>query len=148
MHICLIPHVFWKNNRDLEPLKYLYEQTAEKDRICVIESGTAAELKGYISRCRFFIGARTHSTIAAYSSLVPTLVVGYSIKSKGIARDLFGNEENYVLPVQGLKIKTDLRDRFIWLMEHENDISARLQAVIPDYIDMAKVDLKTILSIK
>ena len=49
-----------------------------------------------------FIGARTHATIAAYSSCVPTLVVGYSIKARGIAKDLFGTDEGYVLPVQAL----------------------------------------------
>ena len=57
-----------------------------------------------------FIGARTHSTIAAYSSGVPTLVVGYSVKAKGIAKDLFGTEENYVLPVQALKEENNLKD--------------------------------------
>ena len=66
------------------------------------------ELKGYIARCRFFVGARTHATIAAYSSCVPTLVLGYSVKSRGIARDLFGNEENYVLPVQSLQEPDEL----------------------------------------
>lgn len=55
-----------------------------------------------------FIGARTHATIAAYSSLVPTLVVGYSVKARGIARDLFGTEKNYVLPVQLLRKEEDL----------------------------------------
>ncbi len=53
----------------------------------------AKELKGYISRCRAFVGARTHSTIAAYSTGVPTLAIGYSVKARGIAKDLFGTEE-------------------------------------------------------
>jgi polysaccharide pyruvyl transferase WcaK-like protein len=48
------------------------------------------------------VGARTHSTIAAYSSGVKTLVIGYSVKSRGIAKDLFGDYEGYVLPVQEL----------------------------------------------
>jgi polysaccharide pyruvyl transferase WcaK-like protein len=39
-----------------------------------------------------FIGARTHATIAALSSGVPTLSLSYSNKSKGINRDIFGNE--------------------------------------------------------
>ena len=49
------------------------------------------------------MGARTHSTIAAYSSGVPTLVIGYSVKSRGIATDLFGTTEGYVLPVQEIR---------------------------------------------
>ena len=56
-------------------------------RVMLVQDCNCEELKGYISRCRFFIGARTHATIAAYSSQVPTLVVGYSVKAKGIAKD-------------------------------------------------------------
>jgi len=40
-----------------------------------------------------FAGARTHSTIAALSSGVPTLSFAYSIKARGINRDLFGHTE-------------------------------------------------------
>ena len=95
------------------------------------------QLKGYISRCRFFIGARTHATIAAYSTLVPTLVLGYSVKSRGIATDLFGTGEHYVLPVQQLCTADAMTDAFQWLMEHEEDIRSRLKAEMPRYIEDA-----------
>lgn len=49
-----------------------------------------------------FIGVRIYVTIAAYSTEVPTLVLGYSVKSRGIAKDIFGSEENYVIPVQDI----------------------------------------------
>lgn len=42
------------------------------------------EVKGYISRCHFFIGSRMHATIAAVSSGVPTLPLAYSRKFKGV----------------------------------------------------------------
>ena len=80
-------------NNDLEVLAQLYDEFKDNDRIMLIGDHNCMELKGYIARCRFFVGARTHATIAAYSSCVPTLVLGYSVKSRGIARDLFGNEE-------------------------------------------------------
>ena len=35
-----------------------------------------------------FIGARTHAVISAYSTCVPSIALGYSIKSRGIAIDL------------------------------------------------------------
>ena len=101
MSVALIPHVVWKNDDDRRPLKELYDRCAtsftkeEQARICVIEDHDCQQLKGYIANCRMFIGARTHATIAAYSSCVPTLVVGYSVKARGIAIDLFGTEENY-----------------------------------------------------
>lgn len=133
MNICLIPHVVWEYNNDLEPLQILYTRFKESKRICMIADGDCRELKGYIARCRFFVGARTHATIAAYSSYVPTLVVGYSVKSRGIACDLFGTEEHYVVPVQRLSHVKMLKNELIWLMEHEADIRNTLKMVIPDY---------------
>jgi len=52
----------------------------------------AAELKWLIARCSVFAGARTHATIAALSSGVPTLSLGYSIKAIGINQDIFGHQ--------------------------------------------------------
>src|SRR3546814_13436250 len=49
----------------------------------------ASQIKGVIANLRFFIGARTHATIAAMSSTVPTISISYSIKARGINRDLF-----------------------------------------------------------
>lgn len=139
MNVCLIPHVVWEYNDDREPCRILFEKFRDTGRVCMVDGGNATELKGYIARCRFFAGARTHATIAAYSSCVPTLVVGYSVKSRGIARDLFGSEDNYVLPVQDLKAENDLADAFCWLMERETEIRTTLERVIPGYIDMAKL---------
>ena len=66
--------------------------------------------------CSFFVGARTHSTIAAYSSGVPTLVIGYSVKSRGIATDLFGTYENYVLPVQEISEPDAMIRAYKWII--------------------------------
>jgi polysaccharide pyruvyl transferase WcaK-like protein len=139
MQVCLIPHVVWEHNDDREPCRVLYEKFRDTGRVCMVEGGNATQLKGYIARCRFFVGARTHATIAAYSTCVPTLVVGYSVKSRGIARDLFGTEENYVLPVQNLKNENHLADAFRWLVKQEAPIRQTLKNVIPGYIDMAKI---------
>lgn len=138
MNVCLIPHVRWEYNNDLEPINLLYEKFKESKRICRIEDGSCTELKGYIARCRFFVGARTHATIAAYSTLVPTLVVGYSVKSRGIAQDLFGSDENYVLSVQNIRGNDDLVRQFVWLMEHESEQKEQLKKMIPYYKEQAK----------
>lgn len=137
MQIALIPHVVWKSNDDRKPLSGLYEKYKSTERLVQIPDGSCEELKGYISQCRFFVGARTHATIAAYSTCVPTLVVGYSVKAAGIAQDLFGSQEHYVLPVQSLKDPQDLVCEFQWLMEQENSIREHLQRKIPDYQEQA-----------
>ena len=108
LNIALIPHVVWASNDDRKPLSELFSLYKDTGRVVMIDDCSAEELKGYISKCCFFIGARTHSTIAAYSSKVPTLVIGYSVKSRGIATDLFGTYENYVIPVQELKEEDSL----------------------------------------
>lgn len=132
--VLLIPHVVWKNNDDRTVLRALCEKFGNSGRVAMIEDHNCMELKGYISRCRFFIGARTHSTIAAYSTGVPTLVLGYSTKSKGIAKDLFGSYEHYVLPVQSLEKEEDLTENWHWLQEHEREIRTRLERILPEYV--------------
>ena len=137
MSVCLIPHVVWSYNNDLEPINELYREFGNSGRISKITDGNCCELKGYIARCRFFVGARTHATIAAYSTCVPTLVVGYSVKSRGIARDLFGTDEGYVLPVQGLRSKDDLTISFQRILEQEQDQINKLTEIIPHYKKLA-----------
>lgn len=137
MQIALIPHVVWARNDDRKPTRELYETFKETGRVILIGDASCEELKGFISQCRMFIGARTHATIAAYSSLVPTLVVGYSVKAKGIATDLFGTYENYVLPVQQLEQKEDLIDAFEWLRAYEDNIREDLKEVMPAYKERA-----------
>lgn len=135
--IALIPHVVWARNDDRKPIHTLYEKFKDTGRVVEIGDGTCEELKGYISRCRLFVGARTHATIAAYSSCVPTLVVGYSVKARGIARDLFGQEEHYVLPVQSLRDRDDLVKEFQWLSSREKEIREKLEKKMPDYRNRA-----------
>jgi colanic acid/amylovoran biosynthesis protein len=59
----------------------------------VNERLNAAQLKWIISRCSLLIAARTHATIAAFSTGVPTLSLGYSRKAVGINRDVFDTED-------------------------------------------------------
>ena len=133
LHVILVPHVVWESNDDRQVLTPLYEEFRHTGRVILLDDHNCTELKGYIARCRLFIGARTHSTIAAYSQLVPTLVLGYSVKSRGIARDLFGSEEHYVIPVQGMTDPDALAKGFDWLRNNENDIRVHLEKTMPGY---------------
>lgn len=146
--VALIPHVVIENNDDRIPLRNLYEEFVPSGRVLLIEDHNCCELKGYISRCRMFIGARTHATIAAYSTCVPTLVLGYSVKSKGIALDIFGTEEHYVLPVQELRNPDELADGFDWLVSNEESIRSHLKCVMPEYIQRAYTAPKAVSRLK
>lgn len=133
-NIALIPHVVQDFNDDSAILQSLYAIYRESGRVCLIENQGCQALKGYIARCHIFVGARTHATIAAYSSCVPTLALGYSVKSRGIAKDIFGTEENYVVTVQGLKHNDEFKNAFIWICEHEEEIRTHLKDTMPGYI--------------
>lgn len=141
MNVCLIPHVVWADNDDRIPLRELQKRFPRSDRVCTVNDANCCELKGYIARCRFFVGARTHATIAAYSSCVPTLAVGYSVKSRGIARDLFGTEEHYVFPVQNMESENDLIDAFIWLQNNEMFVRQTLKNIMPEYVEQSRTGL-------
>lgn len=142
--VALIPHVTLSTSDDWKVLKALHEEFGDTKRVLLLDDHNCIELKGYIARCRMFIGARTHATIAAYSCCVPTLVLGYSVKSKGIAKDIFGTDQNYVLPVQDMLSDEMLTDGFNWLLSNENKIRNHLQEVMPDYISRAFIGIQQV----
>lgn len=140
--IALIPHVVIKGNDDRETLKMIQNLCKYPDRTVLITDDNCMAIKGYISQCELFIGARTHSTIAAYSSFVPTLVLGYSVKSRGIAKDLFGTDENYVMPVQKIHTSEELVKGFCWLNAHKKEIRQHLLNTIPGYVSQIENGVK------
>lgn len=125
-NVALIPHVVWKDNDDRVPLKKLFEEYKSTGRVCLIEDHNAKQLKWIISQCSFLIAARTHASIAAYSTGVPTLVLGYSVKSLGIAEDFFGNYNDYVIPYRIIQRANDVLTYYLKMREKALDISKLL----------------------
>ena len=112
----------------------LYEKYKDTGRIVYIDSEPldATEIKAHIKSCDAFIGARTHATIAAYSTLVPTTVIGYSVKSRGIAGDLFGTDQEYVIPVG--EVHGDvLVDAVKRLIARNDTLRTHLTETMPEY---------------
>lgn len=131
MTIALTPHVIINGNNDYEVLSSYYETYKHTGRVILLPDNlTAIQYKGYIGRMRFFIGARTHATIAAYSNYVPTMVLGYSVKSKGIAMDIFG-EEKLVLGIEEISDSGRLIGKFDEMMREEEELIKTLKQVIP-----------------
>ena len=133
MNVAFIPHVVWSDNDDRKAIALLSERFLNNERVCVIEDQNAEQLKGVIAKCRFLVTARTHASIAGYSTGVPTLVLGYSIKAKGIAKDIFGTFEGYVKSVQSLKDGCELSNEFKSLMDNEYNVRCILKDVIPEF---------------
>ncbi|MDY6367693.1 MAG: polysaccharide pyruvyl transferase family protein [Clostridia bacterium] len=138
-YIALIPHV----NKDADSnddyrISCEVAKQIGSERVVVAEKTlNCMQLKYLISKCKQFVGCRTHSTIAAYSTCVPTLVVGYSVKSKGIAKDIFGDYNGYVVDGKSFTSDDDLKNAYIAFSEMENDIKKRLVSFMPEYIKRA-----------
>lgn len=148
LNVLLIPHVVVEGNDDREILKKLYDLYCDTNRIQLVEDASCEVIKAYISKCRFFVGARTHATIAAYSLGIPTIVLGYSVKAIGIARDLFGTEEGYVVPVQSLVEEGELAGAFEFLLENEKAIKDCLENIMEGYKNRIEIALQEIEKLK
>ena len=133
MQIVLIPHVV----SDLDVLKKLYDRYKTSNRVLLVEDLDCMKVKGIIKNCRFLITARTHASIAAYSTCIPTIVVGYSVKAVGIAKDIFGTSDNYVLSVESIRDDMELIYSFQWLVKNESKIINHLKHFMPSYKERA-----------
>ena len=83
----------------------------------------------------YFVGARTHATIAAFSQQVPTISLGYSVKAMGINQDIFGHTD-WVLPVDHVTPETVLT-RLQNLIKQNEDVREQYRLCIPGYIEKA-----------
>lgn len=133
--VILVPHVMSRGaasqGDDACYLDGIFARTTDMEgRVTVMDSTlNATQIKHVIGKCRFFVGARTHATIAALSSLVPTISIAYSVKAKGINLDLFGHL-NYVLDSPSLSAIT-LRKSLSRLTTDETNIRTLLRQRMP-----------------
>ena len=134
--LALLPFSVREDADDRTILEQLYEQYADTGRVVLIGDCNCMELKGYIVRCRIFIGMHTQAAIAAWSGGVPALILSDAIKANGIARDLFGEEAHYVLPqalLSDVAVKERLSAAFEWILLREEDIRTHLLGRLPEY---------------
>lgn len=99
--LLLLSHVTMPADNDEEALDAIAQRLSAKERgrICrTPQELNAAQRKYLVSNCALLVCCRTHASIAGYSTGVPTLVVGYSVKSQGIGTDL--GMERWVLPIE------------------------------------------------
>ncbi len=132
--VLLLQHVM-NNGFDMEAELKLYNGYEKEPRVSILlaESINAMQIKYIISKLAFLLTARTHASIAAYSMAVPTFVVGYSVKSVGIAEDIFGDWEKHVVKVKSLSDNEDLLKKMLYSWESRDLIKRRLITAMPDY---------------
>ena len=138
LHVVLIPHVFWQRQDDRIVCNMVYKHYEQSGRVHLLDSSKLnyCQIRYAISKCRYFIGARTHSMVSAYSTEVPALALGYSIKSRGIARDL-GLDERLVVDCKHLQSKMRLKEAFEYLVMSEEEIRQVYKTNLAPYIQSA-----------
>ena len=131
--ILLIPHVMWRRQDDRIVSRKLFDIYKHTGRVYLLDSASLnyCQIRYVISKCSIFIGARTHAVISAYSTCVPCVALGYSIKSKGIAKDLsmpietVVDSKNYQ---QGSFMKA-----YDFVDNHIDELKEKLKTIIPEY---------------
>lgn len=144
LNILLIPHVDPLNGSEDNSdsaymagiLKKVRAAGFTGDRIDMLpRTFNTAQLKDVIRRCTYFMGARTHATVAALSQGVPTTSIAYSIKAKGINKDLFGHLD-YVLETPNVT-HTTLKQHLLILIERSAAIKEVLNGRMPKWKENA-----------
>ena len=120
--ILLIPHVLWKGQDDRIISNLIKEKYDSHNRISILDSDNLnyCQIRYVISKCCCFIGARTHAMISAYSTCTPAIAIGYSIKSRGIAKDIGMPEETVVNSIN-IK-KNQLINAFTNMQQNMSDL--------------------------
>jgi colanic acid/amylovoran biosynthesis protein len=148
--VLLVPHVDpldgAQHNSDSYYMSALLAEMGDCDgRIALVPRGlNAAQLKFVIARTTYFIGARTHATIAAMSCGVPTLSIAYSVKAKGLNRDLFG-DERYVIDTPSVSAE-QLKVKFAFLQADADHARAKLAQMLPLWRERAALPSKLLKS--
>ena len=104
VQIILISHSFLDTKDDRCVANKIYETTVNKSKIILIKNEyLTEELKGIIGLCDIFIGARMHTSIAALSICIPTIVIAWSPKYYEIMASL--GQEKYICNINTLKFQ-------------------------------------------
>jgi colanic acid/amylovoran biosynthesis protein len=141
--VLLVPHVNPLrgdgDGGDVAYMEDLLAQVADLGSAVTMMPSTfnAAQCKHVIGRVRFFMGARTHATIAALSSGVPTISIAYSVKARGINRDVFGSED-MVLQTPEVSAAS-LRTSLDWLLREEQTLRSQLAARVVQVQQAARI---------
>ncbi|UCG47327.1 MAG: polysaccharide pyruvyl transferase family protein [Phycisphaerales bacterium] len=129
--VILIPHDTRERTDDHAFMSAVLRRLGHdsKDVFLLPADFDAAETKWVISKMRCLVAARTHATIAAFSSCVPTVSLGYSVKAEGINRQLFGHT-GYLIRGKDINERT-VMETTRKVLSSENEIRGLLRDVIP-----------------
>lgn len=133
--VALLPHVDPldgnPDNSDSAFMQQIIDRCGDRSgRLALVRRGlNAAQTKYLVGATRYLIAARTHATVAGWSQHVPTVSIAYSIKARGLNKDLFDTLD-YVLDTPKVSRDT-LWAHYHQLTERETSLRALLTERIP-----------------
>lgn len=133
--VLLVPHVVIPVDNDYDILSELKKRWNDPRVVLVSDRLSAKQYKSIISKAKMCIASRTHVVIAALSSCVPAVSIGYSTKAKGIAKDLGFFE--YVIDIFDENIEDNLLSCCQQLYYNEERMRAMLTAQMESYKNRA-----------
>ncbi len=132
--VVLVAHVFLAP-RYMNDVRFQREilatiQPKYRDRVGVADQDVGTRrLKYLISQLHAYAGTRMHSTIAAFSTEVPTLSLPYSKKGFALPLDVYGNTE-WLLPIREFS-GPRLAQKMIHLLDKRSELQESLRQRLP-----------------
>ena len=74
-------------------------------------------------------------------------MIGYSVKARGIARDLFGDEAGHLIPVQELSGERELIAAYDALIRRADGERAFLQERLPTYMSGREETIDAVMAL-
>jgi len=148
-HVLLIPHVHHLavNSDDRVICEQLLRELDFPKNVTLINlEHSAEEIRAIVSKLDLMIAERMHAAIASLSQNVPTFVISYGVKSKGILGDIFGFDtlENYLLPIEKLDEET-LEKKVKFLLHERGNVRKYLKKVMPKFKEKSKRNFTLIM---
>ena len=108
-------------------------------RIFDVRNSSSTELKNEIAGCAALVACRYHACVAAFSSCVPTLVLGWHVKYDELARH-YGQSRWIIGTEQGTKLDVKARMDELWAKRElvQDEIATRRDRVICDTINSVR----------
>jgi polysaccharide pyruvyl transferase WcaK-like protein len=119
-----------------------------EDITVVSHDHSAEEIRAMVSRLDLMIAERMHAAIDSLSQNVPTFLIGYSIKSKGILGDIFGFDslEDYLLSIKKID-DARLKERVTNLFNRRKEVATFLSKTMPRIKEKAERNFTLIMDV-
>jgi len=145
----LIPHVVLQERNienDYEICYDLWREYSNSNLFLAPFPLDPIDIKSYIAGLDFFMGARMHATIAAFSAGVPVVPMAYSRKFNGLFEETLSYPHIVDMKSVGnnealLKIE----EIFVQRKEVKQSITNTMNGIVKDRLDMLVKDLKSLL---